>query len=317
MTGSPREGLPGHAIERIAAFVGPDRGLGAVTRLPPKPLVADYCDKFIALDQAGRPAAFIVLSPASHPRSVLDAVEATRRVAQALGPALADTVLLPHFVGDLDGRSWSITAYRRPMSAGRLSGRWQRLRLRPAALAWLARLTRHTAAPIAALDGEVRAPLQALVEHPAIDAATRAAAASALGELDGGAWLPRSVVAHNDLWWGNFVHRDSPAPAGTPFQVIDWAGADVRGGAIYDLLRLGMSLGMSARQLAPQVDAHCALLGCTRAQSLHYLSLSLARLSRNLGEWPVAQFASTASDCLRVASAALASASRSRSRSDR
>ncbi len=297
--------LPAHAIDRIAACLGPARELGAVTRLPLKPMVADYCEKFVALDTAGRPAAFIVISPGSHPSAVFDAVEATKKAAQALSTTLADALLLPYFVGEIDGRSYSITAYCRPMSTGRLRGRWQRKRLRPAALAWLAQLTRHSARTISTLDADVRAPLESLANHAAVGEETRRAATAALGALGDGSWVPRSVLAHNDLWWGNFVHRDEGNHHEPPFHVIDWAGSDLRGAPFYDLVRLADSLGMGAHGFGRELRAHCVILDCTPESSLHYLSLAMGRLSLNLGEWPAAQFASTARACLRYASAAL------------
>ena len=305
MTDLHRQELPPHAISRIAAFLEPGKRLGTVTQLQLRPLVADYCKKFIALDSEGRPAAFVSLSPASYANYVLDAVNSARRVADALGPLLSETVLLPHFVGEIEGRSYSITAYRRPLSSSRLRGAWQRSRLRPAAFEWLAQITRESATAITALDEEVSAPLHALATHSAVDISTQHAARSALDALDSGAWQPRSTIVHNDLWWGNFVYRDDGPDSRFHFQVIDWGGAELRGAPMYDLVRLTESFGTGARQLGAQIRDHCEILECAPQQSLHYLSLALARLSLNLGEWPVSQFASTASACLRYASDAL------------
>ncbi len=41
-----------------------------IDRLPLPTLVYDYREKFVALDRAGRRAAFIALSPGTHPHSV-------------------------------------------------------------------------------------------------------------------------------------------------------------------------------------------------------------------------------------------------------
>jgi hypothetical protein len=303
----PRDpALPAHVVERVEQFLATTGGrLGAIERLPLQRLVADYCEKYVALDVEGRPAAFIAVSPASHPQSVREAVDASRSIRAALGATLGAAVLTPWFVGDIAGQSCSITAYCTPMSANRWRNRWQRLTLGPGMLAWLADLTRHSAAEVVAPDERVRAPLQALASTAAVDDATRRAAGAALEAFEQGRWRPRSVVAHNDLWWGNFVQRPRGDAVQPPFRVIDWAGGSTAGMPFYDLVRLCLSLNPGRRRVRRELHAHAALLGCEPAHSLHYLCVALGDLACNLGEWPAEQLAATARSCLATAQGAL------------
>ena len=298
--------LPAHVVERVEQFLGAAARLGTIERLPLQRLVADYCEKFVALDVAGRPVAFIAVSPASHPGSVRDAADTARAIQGALGPDLGAAVLAPWFIGDLDGQSYSITAWCKPVSSRRWRSRWERLCMGPGVLAWLADATRHSAAEIVDADDKIRAPLQSLIATAALDDATRRSAAAALDALERGHWRPRSVVAHNDLWWGNFVHRSRIDAHAPPFRVIDWAGGKIDGTPFYDLVRLSLSLNLGRRRLRRELQAHAALLGCQPADSLHYLCVALGDLSRSLGEWPVQELAATARSCLAHARSGLA-----------
>ena len=290
--------LPSHVVERVEQFLGSADRLGAIERLPLQRLVKDYCEKFIALDVDGRPVAFIAVSPASHPDSVRQASDSARAIQAALGAGLGAAVLAPWAVGDLDGQSYSITAYCTPVSSQLWRSRWERLRMSPGILAWLAGITRRTAAPIEDLDDRVRAPLQALSATVVLDDVVRHAADAALDDLERGRWQPRAVVAHNDLWWGNVVHRsrlDQQAPA---FRIIDWAGGSMHGAPFYDLVRLSLSLHQDRRHLRRELLLHAAILGCRPAHSVHYLCTALGDLTRHMGEWPPDELAATARSCL-------------------
>ena len=312
MTEPQSPALPDEVRARIDGYLRPGREIAVIDRLPLPRLVDDYCEKFVAIDRRGEPAAFIAVSPASHPDSVRDAAGAARAIRARLGDALGSAVLVPWFVGELDGRSYSITPYCRPISGGRLSARWQRLRLTPTILRWLADVTRTSMRDISDVEAEVRQPLAALADHARSDEATRLAAKAALDELGRDAWRPRSVVAHNDLWWGNFVRRPDDDRGVVPFHVIDWAGGSVTGMPIYDLVRVADSLRVGVGRFRRALHAHCAILGCRPEQSRHYLCVAFGRLLRNLGEWPEDEFVSTARSCLRYVEDALG-ASRSSS----
>jgi aminoglycoside phosphotransferase (APT) family kinase protein len=281
-------------------------GLGQVQAVPLRRLVGDHCEKFIALDRRDRPVAFVVLSPPEHPRAVATAAERALQARARLGGALGASVLTPLHVGESNGASYSISTYCEPLSRHRWVARWQGWRLAPAVLRWLSAVVEQTAA--GADSGQVERlfarPLQALAVHRAVDEDVRAAAARAGDSLRSGAWRPRTVLAHNDFWLGNLVQRRD-APRGTaPFFVIDWAGSLTEGHAVYDLVRMSMSLNLPPRQLQPLLASHCRALGCEPAMAGHYLVSALGHLCENLGEWPIEQFARTASVCHRFLTAA-------------
>jgi hypothetical protein len=305
MTDPRSPALPDEVRERIDAFLRPAREVAVIDRLPLPKLVEDYCEKFVALDRTGQPAAFIALSPPGHPESVREAADMSRTVRERLAEPWASAVLTPWFVGELDGRSYSITAYCPPISRGRWSGRWQRLRLAGPILDWLAGVSRASVRDIDDVHAAVREPLLALAGHVRSDDTTRLAAKAALDDLDRGLWRPRSVVAHNDLWWGNFVRRPQGDRARIPFQVIDWAGASVQGVPFYDLVRVASSLELGRLRFRRALRIHCAILGCRPEHSRHYLCVAFGRLLRNLGEWPEEQFVGTARSCLRYVDDAL------------
>lgn len=295
----PSHALPDEVRAKIDEYLRPGQTVGFIDRLPLPQLVDDYCEKFIALDHDGQPAAFIALSPERHPQSVRQAATMAGAVRQALGDRLQQAVLAPWFIGELDGCSYSITPYCKPLSGGRWRGRFQRLRLTRPILGWLEAMTRASAHDAGDIDRSVRAPLTCLARHAKSDQATRDAAQLALAELDKGSWRPRSVVAHNDLWWGNFVERPRGDRADVPFYVIDWAGGRTDGMPFYDLVRVASSLRLGKGRFRRALHRHSAILECQPAQSRNYLCVAFGRLLQNLGQWPEEQFVLTARSCLR------------------
>jgi hypothetical protein len=222
------------------------------------------------------------------------------QAADRLGSELGASVLTPLHIGDCDGATYTVTAFCRPLSTNRWVARWQRWQLASPVLDWLQAVTRHTAVPADAARTEAlfARPLEALAENRIVDPSVRAGAAAARNALATGRWRPRTVLAHNDLWAGNLLRRAQPGK-GTPFYVIDWAGARSEGHGIYDLVRIAMSMGVSSGRLRQAVAAHCEVLECEPAMASHYLASALGQLSLNLGEWPPAQFAQTAAVCHR------------------
>ncbi len=292
--------LPADILATLDQLLRDRGGLGQVSAVALRRLVEDHCDKFVVFSRTGQPIAFVVLSPPGYPQVAAHAASSAVQASERLGPQLGATVLTPMHVGESGGASYTVTAFCRPLSANRWVARWQRWRLAPPVLDWLQAVTRHTAAPVdgAQSDALFARPLEALAENRIVDPSVRAGAVAARNALANGRWQPRSVLAHNDLWAGNLLRRPQPG-AGTPFYVIDWAGSRSEGHGIYDLVRIGMSMGLPAGRVRRAVGAHCDVLGCEPAMANHYLASALGHLSLNLGEWPPAQFAQTAAVCHR------------------
>ncbi len=288
-------------LERVLRDRG---GLGRVNAVALRRLVSDHCDKFVVLDRSDAPVAFVVLSPPDYPRVAANAAERAMRARERLGGALGAAVLTPMHVGESSGASYSITAFCAPFSASRWIARWQRWRLRPAVIGWLSAVVDQTAtaADPEQIERLFARPLQSLAEHPTVDAEIRAAAAGAAHDLGAGAWTPKTVLAHNDFWVGNLMQRQGPRDTHAPFVVIDWAGSLAEGHAVYDLVRMAMSLNLAPGRIEPVLASHCRALGCDARAAPHYLLSALGHLCENLGEWPVEQFARTASVCHRYLS---------------
>jgi aminoglycoside phosphotransferase (APT) family kinase protein len=303
----PAESLPtlpadiAATLERVLRDRG---GLGRVNAVALRRLVSDHCDKFVVLDRRDAPVAFVVLSPPDYPQVAAHAAERALEARARLGDALGAAVLTPLHVGTSNGASYSVTAYCEPFAANRWSARWQRWRLTPAVLGWLSAVVKQTAGTPDAQQVErlFARPLQSLAAHSAVDAEIRAAATAAAHDLRVGVWMPRTVLAHNDFWVGNLMRNPGAAGARTPFVVIDWAGSLTEGHAVYDLVRMAMSLNLAPTRIAPVLAAHCRALGCDVGTAPHYLFSALGHLCENLGAWPVEQFARTAAVCHRYLS---------------
>jgi hypothetical protein len=69
------------------------------------------------------------------------------------------------------------------------------------------------------------------------------------------------------------------------------------GHAIYDLVRLAISLGLSTRRLSEQVRLHGVALGCTPAQSTHQLLAALGHPGLHLGDGPEERFVAVVEQC--------------------
>jgi hypothetical protein len=120
------------------------------------------------------------------------------------------------------------------------------------------------------------------------DAIDRAAA-----RLEGGSWRPRMVLDHNDLWPGNIMaNRDAAGRAmgASGYVVIDWAGANLRGGGFADLLRCARGFNLTPRQLRVEIEFHCRTLGLQPEDATSQLLLSLGWLHQNLEHFPIERF---------------------------
>ena len=299
--------LPEGAETLLREFLGPHRRLGSVTELSLKRMVRDHCEKFIALDDHGNPAAFVIVSPESHPDVVSDAAQRAVDERGALGERLGANVLTPFRVAVSDGRSYSIFAYCRPLSGRRLFGGLERRLLAPKVLRWLEEAVVFSRKSVDAnsLDRRVVQPLRAIEDDSALDTVIRRAAATALDDVRSERWHPSTVATHNDLWWGNLVHGLSTTGASPEFYVIDWGGGDPAGTPIGDLVRLSMSLGLSPRRCGLWIDRHRRTLDCRPVDVLGYLLIGFGALSLNRREWPAERFLQATHACFRYASEAI------------
>jgi len=272
--------------------------------------VADHCEKLVAHDASGRPAAFVVVSPRAHPSAVLEATLRARAAREQLRGEPAAAVLVPWRVGEADGLSFSVTEYAHPLGGHDLLSRWRRRSCGRRAIDWLHHVAAQTVAdvPEDAVDARVAGPLARLVADETLGSSVRTAGREALAALDAGRWRPRQQLAHNDFWWNNLVRPSTRRDLAWPY-VIDWGGAAVDGFPLYDLMRMAHSLRLSPRLFAQDLRRGARPLQCTPAEAPHHVVTALAALREHLGQWPKEQYARLGEEWLDYLRAGIGAAS--------
>ncbi len=266
----------------------------------------DTTDKFVLENGRRRPRGFVLVASDASPHLVARAIRALDAARRALGPLAGQAVLAPVHHGYIEGRSFAIFHYYRPMSEDGLLGRWHRLRVREDVLRWLRdviRLTCH--APTADEDASFSEALRGLIDDAQVSGPVRRRAEQAAERLQSGLWRPCHVLAHNDLWKGNLLLAGSGRDAEYRFLVVDWAGAQVDGYGIYDLIRVDESLRLPRRRLRQELSAHCELLDCPMQDAWSHLLSALGNLARNLDHFPRETFLAMADRCCRRLEAVL------------
>lgn len=282
-------------------------GLGEVRLLcEPKPLLDDVLKLCISSADGTRRVVFRCSSAAA-PHTVRRESENKRKAKDLLGAELGAVILDPLLEGELDGRSFSVLPLCRNLRDGRVAWRLQRYFLRKRMLDWLRLVTARTTAQPSPADimRDFALPLYALSQHELLSLSIRNDAQAALELLSSAKWTPRYVIAHNDLCKGNILLRQNgqrePGSFGD-IVLIDWGGANLRGHAIYDLICLGYSLGLPARNLVAELEAHAKLLGCDWAGIKAYLLSSLGYLGTHLEQFPVAHYYAKVELCYQLLS---------------
>jgi hypothetical protein len=280
---------------------------GVPTLLEPAKETADSPVKLLFKDERGRPGAVLSLSSPAAPGLVADDADRAARAKRMLGQRLGCVILDPIARGDVEGVSYVLWPWRRPLAVRRPVWLGQRTILRSHLFSWLRQATRKTmreTSPVHFLEA-----LDHANGHAHLGFDLRRSAALGAERIRAGTWLPKHVLAHNDLWQGNVLldaqmHWLYAVRAGR-FAIIDWAGAETSGYPLYDVVRLAQSFGLCGRALADELRLHCRILGGTLDDAKPYLAAALGHLGENLGHVPQARFVSFANVCWSALSSAV------------
>ena len=254
-------------------------------------------------DASGRPLAVLLCSAPQYPDMVARAMEHAAQAKAVLAAREGAAILEPWLQGRMDGMSYALLSFcwplveRRPM-------RWiHRAILGRRVLDWLHSATRQTVATasMAERDTIFAKPLARIAAIAELGHDIRSDAERAVARLANGAWHPQTVLMHGDLWIGNVLLTRATSGVGGAwvdrFVIVDWPGSMLRGHAIFDLMRLTLSIRTGERALASELSRHCQALGCDAEDATGYLLSALGHLEMNLEHFPFDRFLGMATAC--------------------
>jgi hypothetical protein len=281
-------------LEDVLAARG---GFGSVAPMGLVRKSTDSSDKYLVRDRRGQPVAMLSLSPPDRPQATDVAARSTFDAQAALGERLGRVVLIPWHTGRVNGCSFSVAPYHRPLSRFKPQRALERRRLWQRAGPWLQQTLRYSVRPPDAqeIHREFKVPLAALADLTSLTAPIRERARRELRALEGGDWQPRLALAHYDLWQDNFLWAPDDNEFG--FIVIDWGGARAAGHAVYDLLRLALSSPAGTDATLQRLRDHCRVLDCPPEHAAGHALAALGHLALNLGDWPMERLTITAQRC--------------------
>jgi len=203
--------------------------------------------------------------------------------------------LEPFLVGYVAGIDYTIWPICEPLGSNTnfFLRKIQEFKYQPLVLKWLRTVNKES--QVLASDSEVIndfiIPLQELFERDGVQKKLKEEIKCQINNLQDCSWRPLFVLAHNDFWEGNvLIDPKSMDNKYKGLTIIDWAGGSYRGFAIFDLVRMALSLGLSKSAFQNELQLHCKILSCDKRQAMGYLLASFAFLSNNLGEFPEERF---------------------------
>ena len=266
--------------------------------------VEDGTTVLLLCDSVGQSRAVVLCSSPITPDMVQRAMNRAHQVKLTLGRSIGFPILDPLAQGSVRGLSYAVLPYCNALSESRPAWWIQRTLLRPLIFDWLLRATECTVHDVepAAIDRRFIEPLRRLASLKSINDRLRTAAGRAAERLDTGGWTPRHVLMHGDLWKGNILIRTANRTVEQRrwhdrFVIIDWAGSEIHGYAMYDLVRLAQSMRLSAKRLRSEVVRHCRLLRCEPVDAMSYLLAALGHIAMNLEHFPVDRYAHMTESC--------------------
>lgn len=220
------------------------------------------------------------------------------KIKKKLSKKVSSVLLEPIMSGEVEGVCFVVWPYCDALSDHFLIHRLQSMNVRSRSLSWLRKVNKKSRRKLkrSEVDKHFINLLKRFGARNDLDTNVKEAINMQVQSLENGSWHPYFVLAHNDLWIGNVLMNENNKYNG--LTIIDWASARRKKGfAIYDLVRLSMSLNLSKRAFNKELEAHCKILHCDVRNSMGYLLASLAFLAENLDQFPEERFLSLVNSC--------------------
>lgn len=282
--------------------------VGVVTDVTQINDIADDPVKATIRDLSGNPYAFVLCSQPQYPSLVGRGVARAEAISNLLGRELGAALIKPLLAGTVDGVSYAILPWLRPLPKSRLGRYVSRSRLRGRVLLWLRKATAVAVARHDKIDASpaFAQAIQHLCRFPRLRGDLHEAIERSLARLDTAEWRPKHTFDHNDLWLDNLLLPQAQySPQYHGFVIIDWLGATERGFGLYDLIRFCTSAAVPTRILAREVRSHCDALQCELVDAKGHLLACLGNLYLNLECFPEDRYDRILGICWRTLLSAL------------
>ena len=283
---------PSEAIEELSPII--EKNLTDWDSENIKPLavpkaVLDDTTKILLFNKQRVPTAVLICGKTEFGNLAERSAERVIGIRSRLQGDEKKAVLAPLDYGDVSGLNFALWPYRKPLSGNKILGRLQRYSLREKILSWLHNATHQTIQkPIGAeLEEDFIKPLSVLQSSEEIKGTLDKRVHNFIEKIERQSWRPVFTMAHNDLWVGNVLNaKDNKYK----ISVIDWAGSNPKGLAIFDLVKICIDLRVRGKAYATEVKNACDVLECEVDESEGYLLASMALLLQNIEHFPRHRF---------------------------
>lgn len=260
-----------------------------IVPVPTETICLDSTDKFLIIDSAENPVAFVLCSNKFDPEMVFRGCLKSKEAYNALGHPNCDHIVLPLGQSEYKGLTFAVFPYLVPLSKNRFLLRVQKLILLKYMHELLYYVANQCSNPAVEELDKFSLSLRFIINQNSLSQNIRQSAEMALDRLDSKSWKPVLVLMHGDLWLKNIMLKN--VGWFTPFSLksfvmIDWGGSALRGYPIYDLVRITSSLSGCSSALFKECLRHAKTLNCDLQDVRSYLLAALGHFGINKENMP-------------------------------
>ncbi len=284
---------------------------GKIEFLSQSAVVADGVSVFKLYNIGNELHAVLLCSPSLSPNLVKRSTYRAQQAKAHMDVASGKHILEPILEGKIHDLTYSVLPYCYELSKKRLLRKTQNVFLKKFIFEWLLGVTQCSIRDVDAtsVEANFRRPLHHIASLTCLNEQIKQKASIAIDRLSSNLWNPKYVVMHGDLWSGNILLRSKANILNTVnpsdnFVITDWAGSEVNGYAIYDLIRCAESMHLSSKKLKLEINKHCDLLQCDFDDATSYLLASLGFIAMHLEHFPLERFVKMTESCFSTISKA-------------